>query len=718
MKNQRKTYRTLFLCTLLFITFIISGCMSGNNSDTDSSSADSETLSEEETTPAFLDAAVPVSGSKNLSELHTNFLTGTDYSEALKFGENLLLVYMYTPDSANNSEEANEEWEYEENFRYQFDLYSLKENAIIATLNTEDISGDFYQVVGQEFYLVDYENNILRRYDTNLSPLGTYDATELMNVADCFLYASSEPDSCYVINYDDNTLIKITFTENDYTLLECDTDYYCSYISMSSPDGTKLLFNTVNKNTFFSETRVVNTADMSDVVFCSQSNFFYSVISDDAFLAEFMDEPQPYHCNWFDGETVYFTMPDEYYVSLMGDLILATRNSLYDYDTNDLSYSAFVYDRTGACTSAISYNGDSDGNGETDIYISSEPMYFEEYNCAFILANDVENGGYFLIWDLGTSGDTEDTDNLIFYDAAEDVPAIDNESNDNNYANNESEDYDSEIYDSENYGTIVTEIPDRGTYDWGDLSEARSRANTLEETYGISIYIGPEVPSQIGVSYSAGKFTDADSLLEALDILEEVLELYPKNFFSQLCYDDIRGIRIYLAGTLYSNSEDTISDASAYVEDVNSYKVMVLDTNQYWDWDYTINHEISHMIDKSLDFRSTYQKDSLYSEEIWSSYNPEDFSYLYSYDDYFGNTDYLTWSDYFIDSYGTTFPTEDRAEIFGYAMENAINDGLYDYMFTDSDAVREKLAYYSDCIRSGFDTTGWPDTLPWEGYAE
>ena len=118
--------------------------------------------------------------------------------------------------------------------------------------------------------------------------------------------------------------------------------------------------------------------------------------------------------------------------------------------------------------------------------------------------------------------------------------------------------------------------------------------------------------------------------------------------FTKECFSDFsfkKSIRIYIAGTLSGSSEGLIADPSGYVTDVNHYKVMVFDATQSWDWDYTVNQEISHMIDRSPDYRSTYQQDSLYSEETWESYNPINFEYLYTYDDYQYNADYEVWPE-------------------------------------------------------------------------
>ena len=63
---------------------------------------------------------------------------------------------------------------------------------------------------------------------------------------------------------------------------------------------------------------------------------------------------------------------------------------------------------------------------------------------------------------------------------------------------------------------------------------------------------------------------------------------------------------------------------------------------------------------------------------------------------------------YFVDTYARTYPTEDRARTFEYAMAG------WDWVFTEQEPLREKLAYYAACIRDAFDTAGWPDVTTWE----
>ena len=78
------------------------------------------------------------------------------------------------------------------------------------------------------------------------------------------------------------------------------------------------------------------------------------------------------------------------------------------------------------------------------------------------------------------------------------------------------------------------------------------------------------------------------------------------------------------------------------------------------------------------------------------------------------NPDYNKYSKYFIDSYGTTYSTEDRAEIFGTVMDNALSGITEDSTFSSGTILNDKMKYYCECIRDGFNTEDWPETLPWE----
>ena len=61
-----------------------------------------------------------------------------------------------------------------------------------------------------------------------------------------------------------------------------------------------------------------------------------------------------------------------------------------------------------------------------------------------------------------------------------------------------------------------------------------------------------------------------EKLSVALDALEEILGCFPDDFFTQLCYGDIRGMRIYLCGDISSGHSDMINEPSGFVNIINS----------------------------------------------------------------------------------------------------------------------------------------------------
>ncbi|MCC8138013.1 MAG: hypothetical protein LIO76_08135 [Clostridiales bacterium] len=633
----------------------------------------------------------------SLTELRADFLTEGEYQYAEQYGANLLLIRMYVPETKDAVTYIDGDGEifYEENYCYQFDLYSPEENAVTASLDTEDQAADFYLIDGAGLLLVDYEQKQISSYDESLSLLASYDISSFLDASDGFVYAAADEDSWYFLNYEENALQKAAYADGICTLSDGGLDSYCPVIHMASPDASKMLLTVVDKDTYLSSCVVLESGSLSVLRSYSQENFIWQTISDEAFLAQSSDGAEPYFCDWFDGEAAWFAVPEDISVSLADEYVLAVRDTLYAGEEEEPVYSASLYDHTGACISSMSFSGDKDGDGEADAYMLSNPIYLEEQQSVFWLmgetAGEEESGTYLLKWNLEAGSASEQ---LLFYDTAAEVPG--------DTAETAADD-----------GTLVTAIPDRAGYDWGSLANVRSRADALEEKYGISVYLGGEVPEQVG-NYRTEACLDEETLSVALDQLELILALYPENFFPQLLYDDLRGIRIYISGTLSGEMEGMLRDPGAYVEEINHFQVMVLDAYQNWNWDYMLNHEISHMIDRSLSFRSIYQTDALFSEETWSSYNPDDFDYLYTYDGYEENADWEKYPEYFVDAYGTTFATEDRAEIFGTAVSGCLYEGLYDDLFAEGSVLKEKLDYYCACIRDGFDTAGWEERMAWE----
>ena len=104
----------------------------------------------------------------------------------------------------------------------------------------------------------------------------------------------------------------------------------------------------------------------------------------------------------------------------------------------------------------------------------------------------------------------------------------------------------------------------------GGLEPLQERINELEETYGLEIYFGPEVPDLIA-TYQVDQLLDYDEISFSIDKLETLLEYYPTNFFSQLFYGDFKGIRIYIGSTLSAISSTDVTSPGAFLCACNNH---------------------------------------------------------------------------------------------------------------------------------------------------
>lgn len=229
------------------------------------------------------------------------------------------------------------------------------------------------------------------------------------------------------------------------------------------------------------------------------------------------------------------------------------------------------------------------------------------------------------------------------------------------------------------------------------------RAAELGEKYDLDIRIGDMCEFDYEEQYlGTDMLTDDIEAETALNILDEVLELYPEGFFTQLKYEDLEEIRIELTGT--------IPNAGGFAQKKDDHYLIAIDGTMI-DY-YVISHELSHVIDSRLEWDASLREDALYSEEKWLALQPEGFDYAYSYDDVPDELyEYFYTTDYFERPYAVTYPTEDRATLFGAAMDIYYHD-WFDNI--DTEHIFAKLDYYCRCIRDCFDTEGWPETTEWE----
>ena len=232
------------------------------------------------------------------------------------------------------------------------------------------------------------------------------------------------------------------------------------------------------------------------------------------------------------------------------------------------------------------------------------------------------------------------------------------------------------------------------------------RVDALSEKYGLIIMTGNDCDTEFD-EFTATRVTDYQQINSALDMLDEALSVYPEGFFRQLRYGSSNSIQIQLIVDLQADGSGRYGgDYCAFTQSMRDYHLMVVDIEA--STKETYYHEFSHIIDCYLQWDSENRENALFSEETWCSLNPRWFS-GYSYD--YSTEIYLDDFTYFVDSYSTISPTEDRARVLEYAMSDYGR-----WTFDEAAGLRKKLSYYCSCIRDAFDTTGWPESLPWEQY--
>ena len=242
-----------------------------------------------------------------------------------------------------------------------------------------------------------------------------------------------------------------------------------------------------------------------------------------------------------------------------------------------------------------------------------------------------------------------------------------------------------------------------------ELAPLYKKAEQLWDKYGVAVLIADKVSSYTG---TAELCYDYKKIEDSLGLIESCLECYPKDFFREFSGEYIGATPcIQLVGT---------GDTAGVFYDGDDYKIVQIDVNDYsseeaddtgWFFCYTLHHEIGHMISFTMLERADKSVFPL-TEERWNSFNPNDFEYVGYYDDekeseLFSKDDN---SEYFVFSYACSTPEEDRAIIFGKAMNYYMRHENMGF----NDNIDAKLVYLSDCIKNVFVGVDWDEKPAWE----
>lgn len=246
----------------------------------------------------------------------------------------------------------------------------------------------------------------------------------------------------------------------------------------------------------------------------------------------------------------------------------------------------------------------------------------------------------------------------------------------------------------------------RAEPDTEGLAALEVRAQALEEAFGVDIILGEDALEAQPWDYSFTSEYQVPRLSEGLDALESALAKYPDGFLKALGKASNSGtVHISLIRSMQGSAEKGSLESPGGVQfwwEGSTYIALPLVN----DLESNLHHELFHVID-------TYVLSEDNAFDSWDRLNPSDFEYDY---DYIANQsrDGSTWlaegSQAFIDTYAMSFPTEDRARIFEYAMGDG-NESCF-----VSDTMLKKLRTLCEGIRDAFGLENSEEVFLWEQY--
>lgn len=232
--------------------------------------------------------------------------------------------------------------------------------------------------------------------------------------------------------------------------------------------------------------------------------------------------------------------------------------------------------------------------------------------------------------------------------------------------------------------------------DLAGLDAYRAEMQALGERYGVEICLREDVPAPGGCTLTPAY--RVSTVQRGLAALEKALSRFPEGFFAEIC--EGTGSGMLHIGLVHRISGGLVG--LQYWSDGEAWLALTgLDNAEQ-----TFYHELCHVLDSYIIVRAQIYDD-------WDALNPADFSYDYSYDLYnaHAGSPYLYGEDRaFVDAYSMTFPKEDRARVFEYAMIPQ-----QEAMFA-SETMQKKLQTICTAIREAFDWEDVPEQFPWEQY--
>lgn len=235
----------------------------------------------------------------------------------------------------------------------------------------------------------------------------------------------------------------------------------------------------------------------------------------------------------------------------------------------------------------------------------------------------------------------------------------------------------------------------------------RRRAEKLGEICSVDILLWEEAGTIVPQGYEFETAYLTGNTRRALGELEQVLPLFPVNFFATAAERTDSGrVHILLLDRITAQNPNLRSGEKGLKFWAGGELYIALEVHEGFRED--LMHQIGHVIDNRV--MSVCQ-----AFDDWNQLNPQGFVYD---NDFVKNLDRQdTWlleaeNRAFIDLFSMSFAVEDRSTVFAYAC----TEGTEDY-FT-SGVMQSKLTVLCKGIREAFGLTGEPGTYIWEQYLQ
>lgn len=242
--------------------------------------------------------------------------------------------------------------------------------------------------------------------------------------------------------------------------------------------------------------------------------------------------------------------------------------------------------------------------------------------------------------------------------------------------------------------------------DHAGLSLCRDYAGRISETFGVEVLIWKDAVAEEPWDYRFEPEHQASVILQQLQTLEENFSRYPESLLGDTA-DHFDTLRICLVRRISPVTESLgPADPTGIQFFSENRACIVLAAGEYMGQ--ALYHELFHVMETHILGRSN-------ALDRWNELNPSGFSYDLDHGTNARRNSgvYLEKEQRaFVDTYSMSFPKEDRARIFEYAMLPEMG-----HLFQPK-IMQQKLRAICTGIREAYSLEEYRDPLPWEQYLE